>query len=169
MIGLVEHIDTRQRLVDRDAPCIDLLRLADHPRNGAETAGHPHGPGIGEGRQPPVEHARIELVGLAVHIHEGSREMRAQQRHAALHHPLEQRIDVRVLGATQRRQVEPYLIEELRRVDPARMRRVEHHGRQRLGRLQRLEGGVEIADLGFAHQLSGKACDRDSLTARRPL
>ena len=74
VIGLVERLDPRQRVVDRKALAIDLLAVADHARDGAETAGHPHRSRIGKARQPPGEHPRIELVGLAVDVDIGARE-----------------------------------------------------------------------------------------------
>ena len=52
VIGLVERLDPRQRVVDRQPLAIDLLAVADHARDGAEAAGHPHRSRIGETRQP---------------------------------------------------------------------------------------------------------------------
>jgi hypothetical protein len=53
VIGLVERLDPRQRVVDGEALAIDLLSVADHARDGAEAAGHPHRSRIGKTRQPP--------------------------------------------------------------------------------------------------------------------
>ena len=44
-------------------------------------------------RKPPVEHARIELVGLAVDVDIAAREMRAHQRMAAFDHAGDQFVD----------------------------------------------------------------------------
>src|SRR6202011_633890 len=75
VIGLVERLDPRQRVVDGKPLTIDLLSVADHARDGAETAGHPHRSRIGEARQAPREHARIEFVGLPVDVDIGAREV----------------------------------------------------------------------------------------------
>ena len=120
MIGLVEALDPAQRVVDRDALVVDFLRVADHPRDGAEPARDPHRAGIGERRQPAVEHARIELVGLAVDVDVAAREMRAHQRIAALHHAGDQFVDEGVLRAAQRREVEPRGGQEVARIDASR-------------------------------------------------
>ena len=68
----------RRRLFDRDPAAIDFLSVADDARDRAEPAGDPHRARIGEGRKAAVEHARIELVGLAV----DDRERRAGKRAA---------------------------------------------------------------------------------------
>jgi hypothetical protein len=154
MIRLVDGVDARHRLLDRQPACIDLLRLADHARHGSKPAGDPHRTGVGEGRQAAVEHARIEFIGLAVHIHHRARKMRPEQRHAALDHALEQGIDIGILGAPQGRQVEPDLLQEAWRIDTAGMRRVEHHRSDQNIRFERLESRVEIADMGVAHRRS---------------
>ena len=83
VIGLVEAVDPPQRFVDRNALIVDFLGVADHARHRAEPAGDPHRAGIGEGRQPAVEHPRIEFVGLAVDVDIAAREMRPHQRMAA--------------------------------------------------------------------------------------
>jgi hypothetical protein len=83
VIGLVQGVDAVQRFGDRDALIVDFLGVADHARDGAESAGDPHRAGIGERRQPAVEHARIEFVGLAVDVDIAAREMRAHDRVAA--------------------------------------------------------------------------------------
>ena len=91
-----------------DALVVDFLRVADHARDRAEPAGHPHRARIGERRQPAVEHARIELVGLAIHVDIAARKMRAHQRIAARHHAGDQFVDEGVLRAPQRREIEPW-------------------------------------------------------------
>ena len=77
VIGLVEALDAGERIVHRNALVVDFLGVADHPRHGAEPAGHPHRAGIGEGGQAALEHARIELIGLAIDVDKTAREMRA--------------------------------------------------------------------------------------------
>ena len=68
VIGLVQALDPPQRLVDRNPLVVDFLRVADHARDRAEPAGHPHRSRIGERRQAAVEHARVELIGLAIDV-----------------------------------------------------------------------------------------------------
>ena len=80
VIGLVEPVDPPHRLVNRNALIVDFLGIADDARHGAEAARDPHRAGIGERRQPAVEHARIELVGLAIDVDVAAREMRPHQR-----------------------------------------------------------------------------------------
>ena len=120
VIGLVQPLDAPDRVVDRDALAVDFLGIADDARDGAEPARHPHRTGIGEGGQPPLEHARIELVGLAVDVHVAAREMRAHQRIAALDDAERKLVDEAVLGAPQRRHIEPRRGEEGARIDACR-------------------------------------------------
>ena len=101
VIGLVEALDPAQRVVDRNALVVDFLRVADHARDRAEPAGDPHRAGVGERRQPAVEHARVELIGLAVDVDIAAREVRPHQRIAARHHARDQFVDEAVLGAPQ--------------------------------------------------------------------
>ncbi len=90
-----------QRVVDRDALVVDFLGVADHARHRAEPAGDPHRAGIGERGKSPVEHPRVELVGLAVDVDKAAREMRPHQRIAVLDHAGDQLADEAVLGAAQ--------------------------------------------------------------------
>ena len=108
VIGLVEPLDPPQRVVDRDALVVDLLGVADHAGDRAEAAGDPHRAGVGEGRQPALEHARVELVGFPVDVDEAAREMGPHQRMAALHDAEQQFVDEAVLRAPQGREVEPH-------------------------------------------------------------
>lgn len=143
VIGLVEPLDARDRLLDGDAAGIDLLPVGDDARHRAEPARHPHRARVGEGRKPPVEHARIELEGLAVHVEEGPREVRAHQRRAEADDAGEEPLDMRVLGAAQRQRVEPRPVEEGLRIDRPGMARVEHEGQPVALRLVDREGGIE--------------------------
>jgi len=99
--------DTAQYLVDGKPLAIDFLPVADHARDGAETAGDPHRARVGERGQAAVEHARIELVGLAVDVDIAAREMRPHQRIAALNDAESKLVHKTVLGAAKGRQVEP--------------------------------------------------------------
>ncbi len=93
MIRLVEAFDAAQGVVHRNALVVDFLRVADHPRHGAQAPGHPHRAGIGKGRKPALEHARIKLVGLAVDVDKTAREMRAHHGKAARNHAGNQVVD----------------------------------------------------------------------------
>ena len=84
VIGLVQGLDPRQRVVDREPLAIDFLAVADHARDGAETAGDPHRARVGEARQSPCEHPGIELVGLAVDVDIGARKVDPHRRKAAV-------------------------------------------------------------------------------------
>ena len=86
VIGLVEALDPAKRVVDRNALAVDFLGVADHAGDRAEPARDPHRAGVGEGRQPAVEHARVELIGLAVDVDIAAREMRPHHRVAAAQH-----------------------------------------------------------------------------------
>ena len=144
MIGLVEILDAAERVIDRDALVVDFLRVADHARDGAEPAGDPHRTGVGKRRQPALEHARIELVGLAVDVDEAAREMRPHQRIAARHHAEREIVDEAVLGAAQGRQVEPGALQERARIDAAGVRRVEQHRSAPCRGLDDLERRIEL-------------------------
>ena len=160
-----------QRVVDRDALVVDFLGVADHPRHGAQPAGHPHRAGIGEGGQAALEHARIELVGLAVDVHEAAREMRAHQRKAVLHHAGDQLVDEAVLRAPQGGDIEPRGGEEVARIDrAAECGELNSTGAAACGRLEDLERRVElVADFTHGWTMAdcepvahGHPCDRDS-------
>ena len=107
MIGLVQPIDPPQRLGNGDTLIVDFLGVADDARHRAKPAGDPHRAGIGERRQPAVEHSRVELVGFPIDVDIAAREVRAHHRVAALHHAFDQFADETVLGAAQRCQIEP--------------------------------------------------------------
>ncbi len=84
VIRLVERLDPRKRVVDAEALAIDLLSIADHARDSAETAGNPHRSRIGEAWQAPAEHARIELVRLPVDVDIGAGEVDPDHRKSAV-------------------------------------------------------------------------------------
>ena len=145
VIGLVERLDPRQRVVDGKALAIDLLSVADHARDGAEPAGHPHRSRIGETRQAACEHARIEFVGLPVHVDIGAREIDPDGRKAELAQAADQLVHERILGAAQRGKIDPRGVEEFGRIDRAGMRGVEDDRRPPLGRLHDLERRRQFA------------------------
>ena len=154
VIGLVEALDAAQRVVHRNTLMVDFLGIADHARDRAEPARHPHRARIGERRQPPVEHAWIELVGLAVDVHIAAREMRAHEREAPPHHAGEQLVDEGVLGAPQLREVEPGGGQEGRRIDAAAMGRVENDRPLPFGGFQDFERRLKLVAI-VAHACFG--------------
>ena len=85
MVRLVELIDARHRLADRQQPLVDLLRFADDPRDRAEAAGDAQRTGVGVGRQPALEHQRIEFERLAIKVEKGAGKVRAHERRAQAH------------------------------------------------------------------------------------
>src|SRR5262245_34807962 len=85
VIGLVEPLDSPDRVVYGNALAVDFLGITHDPCNGAQSPRHAHGAGVGEGWQPAVEHARIEFVGLAVDVDVAAREVRSHQRVAPSH------------------------------------------------------------------------------------
>jgi hypothetical protein len=104
----------------------------------------------GKRRKPPVEHARIELIGLAVHIDETARKMRAHDRIAAFHDPEDQFVDEGILRSAQRREIQPRRGEKVPRIDPSAMWRVEQHRAAQSLRLEDLESGIQLV-VKFRH------------------
>ena len=144
VVGLVQALDALERVVDRDAPVVDFLGVADDARDRAQAASDPHGAGIGERGQPALEHARIELVGLAVYVDEAAREMGAHQRVALTHHAGHQLVDEAVLGAAQGSDLEPGHRQEGARIDRSAVGRVEQHRAGAGRRLQDIERRVQL-------------------------
>jgi hypothetical protein len=105
VIRLVESLDPLQRVLHRQPARIDFLRLANDPRDGAQAPGNPHGAGIDIGGELPLEHARVELVGLAVHVEIGAGKARLEERRADGRGSGEEILDIGVLGAAQRHRV----------------------------------------------------------------
>src|SRR5665647_2557893 len=144
VIGLVQALNPPQRVVDRNALIIDFLGVANHPRHGSQAPRHPHRAGIGERGQPAVEHARIEFVGLAVHVHEAAREMRAHQRIALANHAGDQGVDEAVLRPAQDGDIELRTDQERARIGRTAVRRIEQHRPPARRRLNNLERRVEL-------------------------
>src|SRR5262249_27953845 len=154
VIGLVEPLDSPDRVVDGNALAVDFLGISYDSRNGAQSSRHAHGAGVGEGRQPAVEHARIEFVGLAVDVHVTARKVRPHQRVAPPHNAEAEFVDEAVLGAAQRRHLEPRGGQERARIHASAVRGVEHDRPAPLGRLEDLEGRVELV-FYFRHDMLG--------------
>jgi two-component system, cell cycle response regulator CpdR len=169
VVGLVEAFDPPQRVVDGKPLVVDLLGIAHDPRHRAEPARDPHRAGVGEGRQPALEHARIELVGLAVDVDVAAREMRADERLAAADHPGDELVDEGILGAAQGGKIEPGGRQEGARIDPAAVRRIEHEGCGDRLRFEDLERGIELGHDWIAHRPERPfSRARFRFTARRP-
>ena len=152
VIRLVQAFDPPQRVIDGKPLVVDFLGIADHPRHGAEPARDPHRTGIGEGGQPPLEHARIELVRLAVDVDIAAREMHAHQRLAAADHPADELVDEGILRTAQRGEIEPRGRQERARVNPAAVRGIEHEGRGGRLRFEDFERRVELGHDWIAHR-----------------
>jgi hypothetical protein len=144
VVGLVQGLDAPDSVIDRQPLPIDLLRIADHPRHGAEPACHSHGSGVGEGGQPALEHARIELVGLTVNVHIAARKVRPHQGVAVRDDAADELIDEGVLGTAQGRDVQAGRAQEGARIDATAVRRIEHRRTAPFARLENLEGRIEL-------------------------
>ena len=125
VIGLVVALDAHQCVVYGQLTAVDLGAVGNDPGNGAKPAGNPHRTSVGVGRQGAVEHGRIELVGLAVDVYIGAREMGPHQRCAAMDGAGKQVVDETVFRTAKRVRVEPCRIQQAVGIDRARMRRVE--------------------------------------------
>jgi hypothetical protein len=139
VIGLVDRFDTRHRLVDRQPAAIDFHVFRDDPGDRAEPACDPHRADIDERRQRPVEHARIELVGLAVDVEIGAREMGEKQRRTEFRRIGEKLVDIVVCGAADGERIEVALGEKFGRVEAAAVRRIEDEGDSLRGGLPHFE------------------------------
>src|SRR5882672_6035731 len=145
VIRLVERLDPPQRLIDRKPLAVDFLPVADHARDGAETAGDPHRARVGKARQTAGEHARIELIGLAIHVDIGARKIDPHGRKTLLAEVSDQLVHERILGTAQRGEVDPGGVEEIERIDRARMWRVEDDRRTPVLGLDDLERRRQFA------------------------
>src|SRR5215471_4546244 len=150
MIRLVQLFDPPEGIVYGNPLIINFLRVADDACDGTEAACHPHGARIGKRRQPSLEHARVELVGLAVHVDIAAGEMRAHQRMAALHHAEEKLVHEGVLGSPQRRQLEPCRGEKRTRIHASAVGRIEHDRTDPFGWLENFERRIELVS-HFGH------------------
>ncbi len=139
VIGLVERLYPCKGVVDRKALAIDFLAVTDHARDGAEPTSHPHRSRIGEARQAPRKHARIEFVGLAVNIDIGAGKVDRHGGKSAIAQAGDQLVHERILGAAQRRKIDPRRAQEFVRIGRSGMRRVEDDRRPPGGRLHNLE------------------------------
>src|SRR5262245_29174869 len=102
MIRLVELLDSFDRLFDRHAPGINLLRLRCDPGDGPEPACDTQRPRVGKRWQHAVEHARIEFVGLAIEIEIGAGKAGLNERRSELRYAAKQEIDESVFRRAKR-------------------------------------------------------------------
>jgi len=147
---VLRHIDVPDAgkgIVDGHPARVDRLTVGDDARDRAKTAGDTGRAGVGEGRQPAVEHPRVELIGFAIDVEPGAREMRAKQRRTMSEGCTEQSIDVDILGLADGVLVEPRGREEVRIVARTAMRGIEHEWGKLLGGLDQFEG-VRLAIAG---------------------
>src|SRR5262249_4603953 len=98
----------------------------------------------------PVEHARIELVRLAIDVDVAAREMGAHQWKAAPHHPGKEFIDKGILRTSQLRDLEPRRGQEGRRIHVPAMGGVEDERALPLPGLQDFERRLEFVG-GIGH------------------
>ena len=168
VIGLVKCLDPAERVVDGKQFAVDLLAVADHARDGAEAARHPHRSGIGEARQSSSEHPRVKFIGLPVHVDIGAGEVDPHRRKTAIAQIPDQLVHERVLGAAQRDQIDSRRVEEFVRIDRARVRRVEDDRRPPRGRLHDLERRRQFAiKLGHRRAPSLESAVLDILSSAR--
>ncbi len=76
-------------------------------------------------RQPVAEQNRIELIGLAIDVEEGAREVGIEKGRAESGHEGEQLLDIGVLRAPERERIKPGGGKKGFRIDAAAMGRVE--------------------------------------------
>ena len=122
VIGPVDRFYAKERIGELERSAIDFITLADNARDRAEPPGDPHRGDIGKARQILPEHARIELIGLAIHIEIGAREMRMQQRRAEIGGKGEEFVDVAVFRFAQCVGIEAGSGEEILRIGTAAVR-----------------------------------------------
>ena len=144
---MVQRLDPRQALGDGDRLPVDGLRLADDAGYRTEPCGDPQRTGVGEIGQTALEHARVELVGLAIDVEIGAREARPQEGRSERHAAQEQFVDEGVLRAAQRQRVEARKLEEAARILGPGMRGIEYQGRRKRLGLDRLKGRTQAAVL----------------------
>src|SRR5215208_5837061 len=103
MIRPVKLVDAGKGILERDLAPINLLALAYHARNSSQSAHHPDRGGVGGSRQRPFDQMRVELIGFAVQVNIGTREICLEQRGTGFGGGGEQLIDEAILRASKRR------------------------------------------------------------------
>ncbi len=99
MIGAVDGFDPPARLGERELAIVNLPPLRHQARDRAESGGHPGGPRACELRQVVHEHARVQLVGLTVHVDIGAGVAGQKNRAAVMRRTLQKVIHQGVFRA----------------------------------------------------------------------
>ena len=129
VIRLIQALNPSERFVHRETSTINLLSIGHNPGNSAEASRDTHRACIGEGRHPPIEHARIKFVRLAINVEIGPWESRRHERSAKRHRAREEPVDKGVLRAPQGQSIEARGLKEGAWIDGPRMRCVEDERR----------------------------------------
>ena len=125
----IEPFDALECGTDGQPLAVDLLGVGNDAGNRAKAPDHPRRLGVGKRRQPALKQLGIKLIGLAINVEIGAREAGRDQGSAERHHGLEQLIHIAVFRLAQGHRVEPGGLQESLGIDPARVRRAEHHRR----------------------------------------
>ena len=94
--GHIKRINAAEGFGNWQLARIDILRLTHNARNCAKATSHPERARIHKAWQRSVEHARIKLIGLAIHVHISAGEMRFHENRAKLRCMVEQAIHMRI-------------------------------------------------------------------------
>ncbi len=128
MVRLVNRIDAPERILDRYAAGVDFHIFRNDARNGAEAAGNPQRIDIGIRRQHAVEHARIELIWLAVDVDIGAGKIGEQQRRSENTRRGKQLVDVMIFRAADGDALQAGLGDKIGGIDAATMGRAVDKG-----------------------------------------
>ena len=139
MIGPVQPLNPLLRLREAELFRVNFLTAGDDPSDRAETHTDPRRSRINKFRQGVGEHARIELVGLAVDVDVGAREAGRQQRGAEARAGPEEFVDKAVFGPPQSHRVKPRGAQEISRILGTAMRRGEDKRQGAHNRLLQIE------------------------------
>src|SRR5690606_11357917 len=97
--------------------------------------------------------ARIELIGLAIDVEPGAREMRDQHRRAERRDDREKLIDIMIFRTADAKRVKARLFKEALWITPPAMGRIENEGHALRSRLQHFEVAVFARSLRHCHPL----------------
>ena len=141
MVGLVATFDAFAHLREGELARVYLRAIGDHPCDRAEPGSHPGRVLVDEGRERFDEHRRIELIRLAVWVHEGARKQCLQQRRTMMWCLGEQFVDERIFGSADGMCIEFGGGEECLGVGPSAMGRREDQRNTLLGGRENLNRG----------------------------
>src|SRR6185503_294449 len=91
-------------------------------------------------------HTRIELVGLAVHVDIGAREIDRHSRKTEFAHTADQLVHEGIFGPAQRGHIDTGRLDEFGRIDRAGMWGIENDRRAPRGRLRDLKRRRQLAN-----------------------